>query len=112
MGGRRRGPRRWPAQVSLKLSVAVLTQSEPSLTNADAVLLSHDVCTAMIRTHKYKCGLDRDSRAKLAALFNGATEYVLARCSHLARRSRTAGAADDLLLTLGPTVAAATVPVA
>jgi hypothetical protein len=44
-------------ELCLKLSVAVLTISQPSLTNADAVLLSHEVCTAMIRTHK--CGLDR-----------------------------------------------------
>jgi hypothetical protein len=29
--------------------------------------LSHEVCTAMMRTHR--CGLDRASRAKLAALF-------------------------------------------
>jgi hypothetical protein len=53
--------------MSLKLSIAVLTLSEPSLTNTIAVLLSHEVCTAMIRTHR--CGLDRDSRAKPAALF-------------------------------------------
>ncbi len=54
-------------KLSLKLSVAVLTLSEPSLTNTIAVLLSHEVCKAMIHTHR--CGLDRDSRAKLAALF-------------------------------------------
>ncbi len=53
--------------MSLKLSVAVLTLSEPSLTNTIAVLLSHEVCTAMIRTHK--CGLDRDSELTLVALF-------------------------------------------
>ncbi len=41
--------------------------SEPSLTKTIAVLLSHEVCTAMI--HAHRCGLDRDSRAKLAALF-------------------------------------------
>jgi hypothetical protein len=46
-----------PAELSLKLSVAVLTLAESSLTNTDAVLLSQDVCTAMIRTQK--CGLDR-----------------------------------------------------
>ncbi len=32
-------------------------QSLPSLTNTIVVLLSHKVCTAMIRSHK--CGLDR-----------------------------------------------------
>jgi hypothetical protein len=37
------------------------------MTNAIAVLLSHEVCTAMIRTHQ--CGLDRDSELKLVALF-------------------------------------------
>ncbi len=48
----------------------------------------------MIRTHR--CGLDRDSRAKLAALliqiFTGiqtaVIEYDVARCSHLLRRYR------------------------
>jgi hypothetical protein len=34
-----------------------LTHLESSLTNTIAVLLSHEVCTVMIRTHK--CGLDR-----------------------------------------------------
>jgi hypothetical protein len=53
--------------MSLKLSVAVLTLSEPSLPNTIAVLLSHEGCTAMIRTHR--CGLDRDSEPKLFALF-------------------------------------------
>jgi hypothetical protein len=45
--------------------IAVLTEPWPSLTNTIAVLLSHEVCTAMIHTHE--CGLDWDSRAKLAA---------------------------------------------
>ncbi len=51
------GPRHGAAYLSLKLSVAVLTLSEPSDERRwpDAVLLAHDVCTAMIRTHK--CGL-------------------------------------------------------
>jgi hypothetical protein len=52
------------------------------------------VCTAMIRTHR--CGLDRDSRAKLAALFiqiftgiqTASNEYDVACCSHLSRRYR------------------------
>ncbi len=49
--------------MSLQLSVAVLTLSVLSLTNTIAVLLSHEVCTAMIHTHK--CGLDRTpSRAR------------------------------------------------
>jgi hypothetical protein len=30
--------------------------SEPSLTKPDTVTLSHDLCTAVIRTHK--CGVD------------------------------------------------------
>ena len=53
--------------MSLKLSVAVLTLSEPSLTNTIAVLLSHEVCTAMIRTHR--CGLDRDSEQSSSSVF-------------------------------------------
>jgi hypothetical protein len=49
--------------------IAVLTKPGPSLTNtqASAVLLTHEVCTAMIHTHER--GLDWDSRAKLAAQF-------------------------------------------
>jgi|694.fasta_scaffold26849_3 hypothetical protein len=49
--------------------IAVLTKPGPSLTNtqAIAVLLTHEVCTAMIHTHER--GLDWDSRAKLAAQF-------------------------------------------
>ncbi len=47
-------------------SLGALTD-EHYWTNTIAVLLSHEVCTAMIRTHR--CGLDRDSRARLAALF-------------------------------------------
>jgi hypothetical protein len=86
-----------PGQLSLKLSVAVLTLSKPSVTNADAVLLSRDVCTAMIRTHK--CGLDRtheQSDPKPAALFIQIVAGIettdlnmsCSTCSHLSRRSR------------------------
>jgi hypothetical protein len=72
--------------VTLKLRVAVLTPSEPSLTNADAVLLAHDVCTAIIRTHK--CGLDRThERSSLPFLFNSSQRFKrhirIWRCSLL-----------------------------
>ncbi len=50
----------------MKLSVAVMTLSEPSLTNTGAVLLSHDACTAIIHSQMW---VGSDSRAKLAALF-------------------------------------------
>jgi hypothetical protein len=75
--------------LSLKLSVAVLTPSEPSLTNAIAVLLSHEVYTAMIRTHR--CGLDRTLEPKLASyLFkylhrdsNGKNENISLLIAHV-----------------------------
>ncbi len=58
--------------MSLKLSVAVLTPWELSLTNsvADhaAVLLSNDVCTAMI--HTPKCGMDRTHEQSCSPIYS------------------------------------------
>jgi hypothetical protein len=59
------------------------------MTNADAFLLSHDVCTVMMRNHK--CGLYRTYEESLRIFTGIQTAYLnmnLLQCSHLSRRSR------------------------
>ncbi len=54
---RRNGTLTPPSLIELEAEHCSLDSLGASLTHTDAVLLSHDVCTAMIHTHK--CGLDR-----------------------------------------------------
>ncbi len=71
-----RRSREMQVYLSLLLSVAVLTLLEPSLTNTNVVLLSHDlgVCTVMM--HTYKCGLDRtQEQSSLPFLFKSSQGF-------------------------------------
>jgi hypothetical protein len=81
-----RGPS--PVQVmGLEAERFRLDLSGPSLTNTDTVLLSHDVCTAMTRTHK--CGLDlTHEQSSRPYLFKSKQRFKylkmsLLQCSHL-----------------------------